>query len=64
MATARESYRMAKPAFTVSGIPTEAEIKEYLALDAQILKLPQPAAPSSIFDFAMQREVNRDLGVR
>src|SRR5882724_2392042 len=36
--TALESYRLSKPAFTVTGIPTEEEIKEYLVLDAQILK--------------------------
>src|SRR5437899_1174060 len=64
VATALESYRWSKPAFTVTGIPTDEEIKEYLALDAQILKLPQPLAPSSVFDFTLQREVNRELGIR
>jgi ABC-type nitrate/sulfonate/bicarbonate transport system substrate-binding protein len=63
VATALESYRLSKPAFTVTGIPTDDEVKEYLALDAQVLKL-QPAAPSSIFDFAIQREVNKELAIR
>ena len=63
-ATALESYRLSKPAFTVTGIPTDDEIKEYLALDAQILKLPAPVAPASVFDFTIQREVNKELGVR
>ena len=62
--TALESYRLAKPAFTVTGIPTDDEIKEYLILDAQILKLPQPVAPSSVFDFTIQREVNKELGIK
>ena len=63
-ATALESYRLAKPAFTVTGVPTDSEVKEYLALDAQILKLPQPVAPASVFDFTLQREVNKELGIR
>jgi len=62
--TALESYRLSKPAFTVTGIPTEEEIKEYLVLDAQILKLPQPVAPSSVFDFTIQREVDKELGIK
>lgn len=63
-ATALEAYRMSKPAFTVTGIPSDEEIKEYLTLDAQILKLPQPMSPSSVFDFALRREVNLELGIR
>jgi ABC-type nitrate/sulfonate/bicarbonate transport system substrate-binding protein len=64
IATAQESYRMTKMAFTVTGIPTDEEIKEYLALDAQILKLAQPVAASNVFDFTIQREVNKELGIR
>ena len=64
VATALESYRLAKPAFAVTGIPTEDEVKEYLILDAQILKLPQPVAPSSVFDFTIQREVDKELGIK
>jgi ABC-type nitrate/sulfonate/bicarbonate transport system substrate-binding protein len=64
VATALESYRLSKPAFTVTGLPTEDEVKEYLALDAQVLKLPQPVAASSVFDFAIQREVNKEMGIR
>jgi NitT/TauT family transport system substrate-binding protein len=64
LATALESYRLSKPAFTVTGIPTEEEIKEYLILDAQLLKLPQSVAPSSVFDFTIQREVDKELGIK
>ena len=64
LATALESYRLSKPAFTVTGIPTEEEIKEYLILDAQILKLPQPVAASNVFDFTIQREVDKELGIK
>ena len=64
VATALESYRLSKPAFTVTGIPTDDEIKEYLVLDAQILKLPQPVAPASVFDFTIQGEVDKELGIK
>jgi ABC-type nitrate/sulfonate/bicarbonate transport system substrate-binding protein len=61
---ANDSYRASKAAFTGTGIPTEDEIKEYLALDAQILGLAQPAAVSSVFDFSLQREINKELGIK
>jgi ABC-type nitrate/sulfonate/bicarbonate transport system substrate-binding protein len=64
LAIALESLRATKAAFTSNGIPTDDEIKEHLALDAQILKLPEPIAPSKVFDFALQREVNKELGIR
>jgi len=62
--TALESYRMSKPAFTVSGIPSDEEIREYLALDAQILKLPEPLPAAKVFDFTLLREVNKELGIK
>lgn len=62
--TALESYRLSKPAFTRTGIPTDEEIKEYLALDAEVLKLPEPTHPSKVFDLTLQREVIRELGIR
>jgi len=62
--TALESYRLTKPAFTVNGIPSDDELKEYLAMDAQILKLTAPVAPAAVFDFTIQREVNKELGIR
>ena len=61
---ANDSYRASRPAFTGTGIPTEDEIKEYLALDAQILGLAQPVSPSSVFDFTLQREINKELGIK
>lgn len=62
--TALESYRASMPAFTRTGIPTDDEIKEHLATDAQILKLAEPMAPSKIFDFTLQREVLRELSIK
>ena len=62
--TALESYRASMPAFTRTGIPTDAEIKEHLANDAQALKLPEPVHPSKIFDFTLQTDVLRELGIK
>jgi NitT/TauT family transport system substrate-binding protein len=64
LATAQESYRSCKPAFTVTGIPTDDEIKEYLVTDAQLLKLAEPVPAAKVFDFSLQREVNRELGIK
>ena len=61
---ANDSYRASKAAFTGTGIPTEEEIKEYLTLDAQILGLPQPVPIASVFDFTLQREINKELGIK
>ena len=62
--TALESYRGSKPAFTSTGIPTDDEIKEHLAGDAQVLKLAKAASPSDIFDFSLQREIVREFGLK
>lgn len=63
-AIALESYRASKPAYTRTGIPTDEEIKEYLALDAQVLKLPEPVPAAKVFDFTLQREANAELGIK
>jgi ABC-type nitrate/sulfonate/bicarbonate transport system substrate-binding protein len=62
--TATEWYRRCKPAFTPAGIPTDEEIKEFLADEAQALKLAEFVPPSKIFDFSLQRAVNRELGIK
>jgi ABC-type nitrate/sulfonate/bicarbonate transport system substrate-binding protein len=59
-----ESYRLAKPAFTLNGIPSDKEIDEFLKSEAELLKLKEQASPSKIFDFSLQREVNQELGVK
>ncbi|HEX6437903.1 MAG TPA: ABC transporter substrate-binding protein [Candidatus Binatia bacterium] len=59
-----ESYRLAKPAFTMNGIPSDKEIEEFLKSEAELLKLKEPVSPSKIFDFSLQREVNQELGVK
>jgi NitT/TauT family transport system substrate-binding protein len=59
-----ESYRLAKPAFTLNGIPSDKEIEEFLKSEAELLKLKEPVLRSKIFDFSLQREVNQELGVK
>jgi hypothetical protein len=61
---ANDSYRASKAAVTGTGIPTDDEIREYLALDAQILGLAQPVPAASVFDFTLQREINRELNIK
>jgi len=61
---ALESYRASKPAFTSTGIPTDDEVKEHLANDAQALKLAEPVPPAKVVDFSLQRDVLRELGIR
>jgi NitT/TauT family transport system substrate-binding protein len=63
-AVARESYRLAKAAFTSDGIPSAKEIEEFLKADAELLKLREPVFPAKIFDFSLQREINQELAVR
>jgi hypothetical protein len=63
-ATLAFSQTLSISVFTVTSIPTDHEIKEDLVLDAQILKLPQPVPASSVFDFTIQREVNKELGLK
>jgi len=62
--TALETYRISRTAFTTDGIPTDEEINEYLKADAQILGLPTPLPAPKVFDFSLQREVNKELGAK
>jgi ABC-type nitrate/sulfonate/bicarbonate transport system substrate-binding protein len=64
LVTATEWYRRCKPAFTSNGIPTDDEIKEFLTEEAQALKLNETVAPNRIFDFTLQRAVNKELGIK
>jgi NitT/TauT family transport system substrate-binding protein len=64
LATAAEWYRRCKPAFTLNGIPSDEEIKEFLAEEAAVLKLSEAVAPARVFDFTLQRAVNRELGIK
>jgi NitT/TauT family transport system substrate-binding protein len=62
--TALETYRISRGAFTTDGIPADNELTEYLKDDAQILGLTTPVPVAKVFDFTVQREVNRELGAK
>jgi len=64
LSSALETYRLTRAAFTTDGIPSEAEVREHLMMDAQALKLPEPVSISKVFDFSLQQEVNSELGLR
>ena len=61
---ALDTYRFSRPAFTRNGIPTDKEVEENLKADAQFLQLKTAVKSSAVFDFALQREVNNELGVK
>jgi len=64
LSVALESYRLARPAFTTNGLPTDKEVEEFLRADAELLKLKEPVPAAKIFDFSLQREINQELGIK
>ena len=62
--TAKQTYLLSKAAFTQNGIVTEREASAYLRSDAERLRLKETVPFSQAFDFSIQREVNRELGVQ
>lgn len=63
-ATALETYRMSRFGFTAGGILSDLDMETVLKQDARTLNLAHPAAAAKVFDFAPQRETNRELGIK
>ena len=61
---ALESYRLARPAFTINGLATDKEVEDFLRADAEVLKLKEPVPAARIFDFSLQKDVNQELGIK
>jgi len=61
---ARESYRISRNAFTSNGVVSPRQIEEFLKIDAEIAKIPDPLRAIPAFDFSLQHEVNNELGVK
>ena len=61
---ARESYRISRNAFTSNGIVSQRQIEEFLKMDAEIAKIPDPLRAIPAFDFSLQHEVNNELGIK
>ena len=64
LAVARESYRMSRSAFTTNGIVSQRQMEEFLKIDAEIAKIPDPLRATAAFDFSLQHEVNSELGIK
>ena len=58
-----ESYRLARFGFTKNGILTDKDAEEFIREDTKLLGLSSPAAISKVFDFSVQREANKELGI-
>ena len=58
------AYRLARPAFTANGLPTDKEVEDFLRADAEVLKLREPVPAAKIFGFSLQKEVNLELGIK
>jgi len=59
-----ESYRLSRFGFTKDGILTDKDVEELLKEDAKILGLSTPAPASKVFDFSIQREINKELRIQ
>jgi len=64
LAVARESYRISRNAFTSNGIVSQKQIEEFLKMDAEIAKIPDPLRAIPAFDFSLQHEVNSELDIK
>jgi len=59
-----ETYRMSQFGFTSNGILTDADVDTLLKQDAKTLGLAHPVPAAKVFDFSVQREINRELGIK
>jgi ABC-type nitrate/sulfonate/bicarbonate transport system substrate-binding protein len=62
--TALETYRLSQFGFTANGILTDTDVETLLKQDAKTLGLAQPVPASKVFDFNIQREINKELGIK
>jgi ABC-type nitrate/sulfonate/bicarbonate transport system substrate-binding protein len=64
LSVARESYRLSRNAFSTSDIVSQRQIEDFLKMDAEIAKIPDPLRATTAFDFSLQHEVNNELGIK
>ena len=62
-ATALETYRLSQFGFTTNGILNDTDVETLLKQDAKTLGLVHPVPAGRVFDFSVQRETNKELGV-
>src|SRR5215471_13293177 len=63
-AIALETYRMSRFGFTGNGILSDTDVDTLLKQDAKTLGLAHAVPAAKVFDFNMQREINRELGMK
>ena len=63
-AVALETYRMSRFGFTANGIVSETDVDTLLKQDAKTLGLAHPVSVAKVFDFSVQREINKEFGIR
>ncbi|HUK40199.1 MAG TPA: ABC transporter substrate-binding protein [Candidatus Acidoferrales bacterium] len=63
-AIALETYRMSRFGFTGNGILSDTDVDTLLKQDAKTLGLAHPVPAARVFDFSMQREINKELGIK
>ena len=61
--TTLDTYRFSRFGFTRNGILSERDIEELMRQDAKTLGLSQPVPASKVYDFSLQKEVNKELGI-
>jgi NitT/TauT family transport system substrate-binding protein len=61
---ALESHRISRKAFSPTEIVSEKQIEEFLKIDGGIMKIAEPLRAMAAFDFSLQREVNKELGIK
>jgi NitT/TauT family transport system substrate-binding protein len=64
LATALETYRMSRFGFTSNGILSDTDVETLLKQDAKTLGLAHPVVAAKVFDFVVQREINKELGIK
>jgi NitT/TauT family transport system substrate-binding protein len=64
LSVAHESYRLSRNAFSTNGIVSQRQIEEFLKVDAEIAKIPEPLRATAAFDFSLQQELNNELGIK
>jgi ABC-type nitrate/sulfonate/bicarbonate transport system substrate-binding protein len=62
--TALETYRLSQFGFTANGVLTETDVETLLKQDARTLGLMHPVPVSKVFDFGVQREINKELAIK
>jgi NitT/TauT family transport system substrate-binding protein len=61
--TTIETYRISRFGFTQSGVLSEGDMEQVMRQDAKTLGLPKPVSASKVFDFSLQKEINKEFGI-